>query len=265
MNNRPGAYPQASNLMEGEGISSCVPLITHTGYEPGTATPACLLAKKPINKPQVKKEPGFSKDVLFGVWRDGILHIISESYFYKTEPYYTILRHELDGKPVRPASSAVLDAYVVPVCLERAGLAGIPVCEWGISQGYAPLPSILYGLNYFANTSDYVVVNNSEKAKETVKHITNKGKYPFCYQKLSDNAEVKSCIAIFGRTTSGSDDIDTIASQVYDLFTIPLVTMVMVKEGDRIRLSSLSPTRYSQLSAEERSLLGAYISHQEFL
>lgn len=263
MNDRTGPYPQAGSLVE-EGIPSCVPLIPHADCGPA-AGPSCILPRKNGSRQPVKKEPGLSKDSQITLVRDGMIHIISESYFYKTEPYYTILRHELDGKQVRPASSAVLDAYVVPVCLERAGLAGIPVCEWGISQGYAPLPSILYGLNYFANSSDYVVVSDSGKAKETVKHITNKGKYPFCYQKLPDNAEVGTCTAIFGRTTSGSDPVDTMASMVYDLFAIPLVTMVLVKDGGRVLLSSLAETRYSQLSAEERSLLAAYISHQEFL
>jgi len=265
MNDRPGIYPQADSLTE-EGIPSCVPLIPHTGYvSVGTAVPSGVLPRKNGCRQQVKREPAFSKEARYEVLRDGVLHIISESYFYKTEPYYTILRHELEGKTVRPASSAVLDAYVVPVCLERAGLAGIPVCEWGISQGYVPLPSILYGLNYFANTSDYFVVNDTGKAKETIKHITNKGKYPFCYQKLPDNAEIKTCIAIFGRTTSGSDPIDTMASMVYDTFALPLVTMVMVKDGNRFLLSSLAQTKYAQLSAEEKTLLSAYIYRQEFL
>jgi len=88
----------------------------------------------------------------------------------------------MEGRPVRPSTSDVLDAYVVPICLERAKQAGIPVCSWEISQGYVPLPAIIYGLNYFAASSDYVVVNNGEKAKEVIRHVTNKGKYPFCYQ-----------------------------------------------------------------------------------
>jgi len=257
--------PPAGGLTEGEGIPSCVPLVPHTGYVPGVGTQAGILPKKAGSRPSAKKDPAFLKDTRFAIWRDGATHIISESYFYKTEPYYTILQHELEGKPVRPASSAVLDAYVVPVCLERSRHFGIPVCNWEISQGYTPLPSILYGLNYFANTSDYVVVSDNEKAKETIRHITNKGKYPFCYQKLPDNATIRSCISVFGKTTTASDPIDTIASQVYDLFAIPLVTIVMVQDSDGFRLSSLSPTKYSQLAGAERSLLSAYISHQEFL
>jgi hypothetical protein len=55
------------------------------------------------------------------------------------------------------------------------------------------------------------------------------------------------------------------ASQVYNLFAIPLVTMVLVNDSGRFLLSSLTQTRYSQLSADERALLSAYITHQEFL
>jgi hypothetical protein len=197
--------------------------------------------------------------------RDGISHVISEDYSYKTEPYYTILTYELDGKQVRPASSAVLDAYVVPICLERAKLAGIPVCEWGISQGYVPLPAIIYGLNYFATTADFFVVRDDEKAKEVVAHVTNKGKYPFCYQKIQPDASVHSCVSIFGRTADSCAAIAGLAEKIYQLFSIPLVTMVFVRTGNEYFLSSLSPTKYSRISIDERALLTAYLSHQEFL
>ena len=73
---------------------------------------------------------------------------------------------------------------MVPMCLERAKLPGIPVAEWGISQGFVPLPAIIYGLNYFATSADFFLVTDGEKAKEVIAHVTNKGKYPFCYQKI---------------------------------------------------------------------------------
>jgi hypothetical protein len=153
----------------------------------------------------------------------------------------------------------------VPICLERARLAGIPVCEWGISQGYVPLPSILYGLNYFASTSDYSVVRDGETAKEIIKHITNKGKYPFCYQELGDGATIESCVSVFGHTFGKCKSTAAIAEKIYGTFAIPLVTMVLVRYGDRCLLSSLASTKYSQLTPEERALLTAYLQHQEFL
>ena len=212
-----------------------------------------------------RHEPALTRDTFLELRQGDINHIISESYAYKTEAYYTILRHELDGMGVMPASSAVLDASVVPLCLERARLAKIPVCDWGISQGYVPLPSILYGLNYFASTADYCVVHDDTQAKEAVRHLTNCGKYPFCYQKIPAGATISTCISVFGKTSSPCDGAEQLARQVYELFAIPLVTLVMVADGDTYRLSSLAPTRYCRMSPAERSLLMAYLHHQEFL
>ncbi|MDD1703380.1 MAG: RimK-like ATPgrasp N-terminal domain-containing protein [Methanoregula sp.] len=212
-----------------------------------------------------RREPLMTRDSLVMVERDDELHIISEDYSYKTEAYYTILEHEQEGKNIRPSSRAVLDAFVVPICLERAKLAGIPVVEWGISQAYVPLPAILYGLNYFATASDFFVVQDNEQAKDVIKHITNKGKYPFCYQKLGDGATIHTCTAVFGQTTGNCMAIAGYASMLYDLFSIPLVSMVFVKTGKEFALSSLAPTRYTHLSDKERAMLAAYRDHQEFL
>ncbi|MDD1686917.1 RimK-like ATPgrasp N-terminal domain-containing protein [Methanoregula sp.] len=212
-----------------------------------------------------RKDCVISRDALYTIWHNNAWQIISEDYAYKTETYYSILKTEMEGKPVQPASADVIDAYVVPVCLERAHLAGIPVCDWGISQGYAPLPSMVYGLNYFATASEYSIIHDSEQSKEVVKHITNKGKYPFCYQKLDDGFEIGSCIAIFGKTARKCSHTADIAERVYNLFGLPLVTMVYVKYGNRSLLSSLAPVKYSQMSPEERSILSGYITGQEHL
>ncbi|OPX62584.1 MULTISPECIES: RimK-like ATPgrasp N-terminal domain-containing protein [unclassified Methanoregula] len=211
------------------------------------------------------REGSLLRDSLHLLERDGICHVISEDYSYKTEPYYTILDCELRGKEVRPKSSDVIDAYVVPMCLERAKLAGIPVAEWGIAQGFVPLPSIIYGLNYFATSADYSLVRDDAKAREVIAHVTNKGKYPFCYQKIGAGTTVHSCVTIFGRTAGSCAAVAGLAQKIYDLFSIPLVTMVFLRDGDEYRLSSLSPTKYSKISTDERSLLTAYLAHQEFL
>ena len=264
MNNRWGEPPLDLTREGPAGSGSCVPLVPHMAQAvPATELQNPADPKKLNHRHPARREHGITRDSLLSVWRDNTCHIISEDYSYKTEPYYTILQHEMDGIPVQPASADVLDAYVVPICLERAHLAGIPVCDWEISQGYIPLPSILYGLNYFATSSDYSVVSNEENAKEVIKHITNKGKYPFCYQKLDDGAEIESCRAIFGKTAADCRSSAKIAQSVYDLFGIPLVTIVYVKYGTRSFLSSLAPTRYSKLTADERALLSTYLSPGE--
>jgi hypothetical protein len=230
---------------------------------PSAATPS--VSRKNGVKPPIKRDPALVKDSLYIVKRNNIHHVISENYYYKTEPYYTILRLELEGEQVQPGSSSVLDAYVIPLCLERAASAGIPISEWGISQVYVPLPAILYGLNYFSTTLDYFIINDNEKAKEVVRHITNNGKYPFCYQKYPEGSEIHTCIAIFGRTIGACTAVAEFAKKIYELFKIPLVKMVFIKTGTTYALSSLSPTRYAELSDGERALLCAYLANQEFL
>jgi hypothetical protein len=212
-----------------------------------------------------KRDGLLTRDSVAIVKRDGIHHVITESYFYKTDAYYTILDHEMKGIPVEPSSGAVLDAYVVPICLEKASLAGIPVSEWGISHSFIPTPAVIYGLNYFATSAEYFVVVDAVSSKSVIKHITHNGKYPFCFQKLPDGAEIITCTAIFGKTVSVSGEAGVIAGQVYRTFRIPLVNIVLVKAGAQLRLSALTPTRYSKLNDGERSLLSAYLANQEFL
>ncbi|MEI7856684.1 MAG: hypothetical protein WCH85_04175 [Methanomicrobiales archaeon] len=221
-------------------------------------------AKTPV-KANSRKNHTLHKDALFILTQGEYAHVISEDYSYKTDSYYTILRMEMEGKRVKPSSSAVIDAFVVPICLERAKIAGIPVCKWEISQAYVPLPAILYGINYFADSSEFVTVYDNEAAKEAVRHITNKGKYPFCYQELGDGAEIFLYNVIFGKTISPHLPVIEMAMWVYDLFAIPLMQMVLVRMGNTYSLSSLSFVRYSQLQEGERTLLEAHISHQEFL
>ncbi len=230
----------------------------------GVAMPVQPGQKTPVRL-GIKRDHGLIKDSLFTLQRADGWHVISEDYSYKTDAYYTILRMEMEGKRIEPSTAALIDAFVVPICLERAKIAGIPVCEWEISQGYVPLPSIIYGLNYFASASDFSVVYDNEAAKEVTKHLTNRGKYPFCYQKLEENAEIFQRIAIFGKTAGSLKEIENIAERIYKLFSIPLVKMVLVKNGKYYALSSLSPVRYTHLSDEERLLLEAYLSRQEFL
>ena len=201
----------------------------------------------------------------YTIRRDGHLHIVSEQYGYKTEPYYTILSHELKGEDVSPDSRSVLDAYVVPLCLLRASRAGIPVADCVIAQECIRFPAILYGLNYFSCTSGYTVVRDPAAAKDLIRHITNSGKYPYCYQPLSADDDVIEVTVIFGRAGSSDDAVRDCADRLYAEFRIPLMTLILIRNKDGVRLSAIAPARYPTLPAAERSLLRSYLSGQVFL
>jgi hypothetical protein len=268
MNDRSTEAPQTDEQVRGERFPAFVPgLLPQKPAAAGRkrASAGTASRRKTASRSVTKRDALLLRDSLMVIQRGGEYHIVSEDYGYKTESYYTILRHELEDKTVLPSSNAVLDAFVVPVCLERARLAGIPVCDWGISQAYVPLPAVLYALNYFATTTEYFIVEDNDQAKDAIKHITNKGKYPFCYQKLPDGAVMTGCTAIFGRTCNPETTFAECAKKIYGLFAIPMIRMVFVRTRGAALLSSLAPVRYNQLTGAERSLLSAYCTQQEFL
>jgi len=182
-------------------------------------------------------------------------YFISENYFYKSDTYYSILHHELEGFTTIPSSADMIEAFVVPICLEKARRHGIPVCPWEISYGYLPLPAIVYGIHYFSDPADYGILKDGEIAQEIIKHITNAGRYPFCYQPIDRSAEVIPFVTVFGETTIEIPQLQEMAAAVYATFHVPLLTIVAVESMGAYLLSSLSSARYSKLSHEDQSLL----------
>jgi len=201
----------------------------------------------------------FRRDLIHERTRGGTTYILAEDYSYKTEAYYRILTLEMEGRRTIPSTRDLLEAYVVPVCLARAEKAGIPVCEWGISDERAPLPSLLYGISYFADPSEYSMVRDLETAGPVIKYITGNGKYPFCYQPVPESADIVPCVAIFGRTADAPGPLADLAAGVYRVFRIPLMGIVTVLNGG-YRLSAVTPVRYSTLSRDEKGILGKVLS-----
>ncbi|MBM7408342.1 hypothetical protein HNP85_000014 [Methanococcus maripaludis] len=188
--------------------------------------------------------------------KDGIDCVISKDYFYKTESYYKLISKEISGKnKVFPSSNDVLDAYIVPVALKRAELAGIPILQWEISSGDVPNPSIVYSVNYFSDPSTYYIVKNREESRKISKHVTNCGKYPLCYQKVPENFEMVNFSIFFGEVCTENENIKQIACKIYKTFKIPLINALFVIIDDKIYLSSLSPVNVSKLSKEEKSMI----------
>ncbi len=190
---------------------------------------------------------------------NGMNEVISEGYFYKTDAYYTILKYENEEKDIVPKTDEVLDAYIVPICLTKAKNAGIPTCDWEVSYSYVPLPSIIYGLNYFSDPSIYFMVNDQASAKKIINQVTHNGKYLFCYQKIPENSSLITCNSIFGNTSHPDEGIKSLTKKIFEIFNIPLVSIVFVKIEDKYYLSSLGPTRYSGLLKDEKFFLSKHI------
>jgi hypothetical protein len=211
---------------------------------------------------KVKKERFLKEDEIVTLNLDDHTHVVSENHFFKTEGYYALVKNEVNGIESFPHSADAIDAYVVPICLEKAKMAGIPVCEWEISYVFVSAPCVIYGVNYFSTPDEFSVVNDAESAKEVIRHTTNNGKYPFCYQKLEQGEVPTRIIAVFGHVANHDPGLEALAEMVYKAFGIPLISIVYVMKDGTPRLSSLGPVKYSKLTKEERKLLGKYLQNR---
>jgi hypothetical protein len=178
----------------------------------------------------------------------------------KSETYYTITQHEIQGKETVPSSKETLEAFIVPLCLEKAKRSGISTCNWEISYGYTPIPSIVFGIHYFSDPSEYSIVRDSDIAKEIIKHITNHGKYPFCYEPITDSSEVVTIFSVFGLTTVVNPEIRSIVENIYHTFQIPALNIVLVYDSGHYALACLTTAKYSKLSNDDRKLLETMVA-----
>jgi len=207
----------------------------------------------------LSKRPGKvpREDEILALPSEDCTHIVSENHFYKTEGYYALVKNEVNGVNTLPRSSDVIDAYVVPICLEKAKLCGVEVCHWEISYTDAPAPCIIYGVNYFSTPGEFFVAQDLKQSQQAVKHVTNNGRYPFCYQPLGESDMPKKSNVIFGRIASDDPALANLASGVYEAFHIPLVSMIYVTHNGVPQLSSLGPVKYSKLNQREKEMLGS--------
>lgn len=191
---------------------------------------------------------------------DGAHLVLSEDYYYKTEAYYSLVRNEARGIPTVPTAMAALEAYVVPICLEKAALAGIPVPEWGLAFSYVPLPSVLYGMNYYATPLEYHIVRDAPTMAKVMQTMTHNEKYPCVFERLEDDAEVSTVVSMFGNVKTEDENIRELAAKVHEVFGIPIVNIVLISNGGPYKLSALTPVRYSKLPKEDRYLLEDHLS-----
>jgi hypothetical protein len=203
------------------------------------------------------------KDSIFKIDGNGTFQVISDNYFYKSEAYYLLVEKENDSVETMPRSTSALEAYIVPICLERARLADIPVAEWEVSYSYTPFPCVIYGINYYASPSEFHLVRDRDAAIDIIKTITHNEKYPFIYQKLSEKASMRTVVSIFGRTCDDDKEISHIAKKVFDIFRVPVIAINLIQDEDGYRLSSLAPIKYSTLTLDEKKMIEEHVKTTE--
>src|SRR5262245_24357922 len=82
---------------------------------------------------------------------------LSGDYEYLDQAYYVSQEFENRGEPIFPTCKEMLDAYVVPIFLEKARRAQIPVPEHYVTNGYFEPPVIVDPVNPFMKKSRTVL------------------------------------------------------------------------------------------------------------
>ena len=173
---------------------------------------------------------------------------LNGNYDYLGAGYYLSQDYELAGLGIRPTCKEMLDGYIPPLFLEKARLAGIPVPEYYISNGYFEPPVIVDPVNPF--TLKGKVVLRSGRARSIAKSLTRNYTYAVCCQQLPEDARIVYFQSVLG--WSVKPRFRELSRHVWDAFGIPLATVRLIRTAsDQLLLSDISP-----LFLEDLGILG---------
>lgn len=178
---------------------------------------------------------------------------LSGDYRYLKEGYYKSLDAELKGMHVYPSCQEIIDAYSVPLCMQKARAVGIPIPKYYITNNYVEPPAIAYALNPFSMR--HSVIYRDGRAKVIAKSLTRNFTYAMCCQKIDEASSIRVVNVILNSTTN--DEYADLAARVWEAFHLPLVRMRIIVNGhgNHALLSSLNPLPLYRLRARELKLL----------
>jgi hypothetical protein len=171
-------------------------------------------------------------------------------YRFMSEGHYGSVEAENAGVKVYPTIKESLDAYIVPLCMERASKAGIPIPEYYVSNDIFEPPCIVYPINPFMKK--HSVVYRSGHVKRIAKSMTRNFKYAICVQKIAEDVAIREYKCVMGNTTC--DEVQDIASKVWDVFHLPICNIRVIENG-KIMLSAIEPCPLQELGSRELKLL----------
>jgi hypothetical protein len=177
---------------------------------------------------------------------------LAGNYDYLELPYYVSQDYEGRGEDIHPTCQEMIDAYVTPLLLVKARLAGMQVPEHYISNGYFEPPVVIDPVNPFMSRSQVVLKPGRENA--VAKSMTRNFTYAICCQDMPPGSRVVYFRSVLG--WSSAVRYRQLSRHVWDVFRIPLarVRAVLTEEGD-ILLSDISQLPFERLRPRERAYL----------
>lgn len=183
---------------------------------------------------------------------DGLRINLAGTYDYMGSPYFISQELEASGLRVRPSCAEMLDAYIVPILLEKAKTNGIAVPAYFISNGYFEPPVIIDPVNPFMFKGRTILSSNNPE--KIAKSMTRNYTYAICCQELPPGSKIKRFRSILG--WSVLRDFREISSMIWKVFRIPLARVrVIILAGGEILLSDISYLRLEDLNEKELGYL----------
>ncbi len=175
---------------------------------------------------------------------------LAGDYRYLKQGYYASQDHEHGTNGIHPTCQEIMDGYVMPLFLEKARRANLPIPGYYISNGYFEPPVIVDTINPFM--SRHSIVMKAAAQERVAKSLTRNFTYAVCCQELPLHARVGYFRAILG--WSPIPRFRSLAGLVWETFRIPLarVRVIILDDGQAL-LSGLQPLPYDKLSERERA------------
>jgi len=177
---------------------------------------------------------------------------VAGDYTYLTRGYYAALDAELEGKLVLPTTADALDAYVVPIAMEKARLAGIPVPEYEIVvERFPPPPMLAYPINPFSVRGELLLDDAAVESRR--KGLTYTGKYAVLIQRLPGDHRVDVLRLVLGTTSVA--EYQAFGAKVFEVFRLPLMRVRVIVTPKAYLLSAIEPLPFKDLDDAERAVL----------
>ncbi len=191
---------------------------------------------------------------------EGIRYVnLSGDYSYLSSGYYDSLDTELSKVGVIPTTQDILDAYVVPIAMEKARVNELATPHYDIITDKLPSPPMMaYPVNPFFSTGE--LITEKENLEQRRKALSMTGKYAVLCQKLEGDYRIDVVRCVMGKCLNEAYEI--FAQDVFEIFRIPLMRIRVIVVAKEYQLSAIEPLKYGDLTLNEKKLLSEMGSWQ---
>lgn len=185
---------------------------------------------------------------------DAVFVNLDGDYSYLGDGYYRSLEAEHEGLQAIPTPGEALDAYVVPLALQKAAAAGIAVPRWEIVNdstfGFPP-PVVIYPINPWQDEGR--VVESSAQLEDAIKSLSMSGKYPMVCQELPPDSRVDTLRLVLGHCLK--PEFRDLADRLWRIFRLPLARVKVIVTADAYLFSAIEPLEREELTQNEKAII----------